>query len=159
MVSFPIGGMKTPRQKGQRRGDRGESGFRPDPWHVLAITNTSSKYAKPTVVGLRGIMKYALYVTIATPARERSRRSTSRPNWKRTPGCYSSECPAIPRAAMPGCSLCTYLGSKHDPPSACPYVRHAARLSNRRRPYFGGSNPSGSAEDCERGRFRAFTRV
>ena len=47
---------------------------------VLAMINTSSRYANPTVVALMGIKLYAANVMIATPATDDNNRKASRPN-------------------------------------------------------------------------------
>src|SRR5437016_4553230 len=87
MVKAPMGGRKKKLNASVAAIEASNASMKP---HVLAMINTSSRYANPTVVGLFGIKLRAAYVTITTPARDDTTRRASRPNVVHHPRLHSS---------------------------------------------------------------------
>lgn len=80
MVKVPIGGRKKKLKASVAPIDASDASMNP---HVLAMINTSSRYAKPTVVGLLGIRLRATKVTTATAPSDDIKRKINRPNVER----------------------------------------------------------------------------
>ena len=72
IVNLPTGGKK---KKLKTRVARTEANAASGNPHRLAITNTRSRYANPTVVALTATTRYATNVMTATPAKDSNRRN------------------------------------------------------------------------------------